>query len=154
MHFITKALKISAAAILLFSFTDAEPTKVSLMNHRGESLPFEIKRQKLEWVNGKLNLSILSTDNRLLQLNHLESALVKDTVFKSSKVSMLLISGSRTYTQNNRILPVIEIESPGLKSGNPIRIKFSGKLFFKRLNCAIEADFSGTIPSQKKLTTN
>jgi ribonuclease HII len=143
--------KLIVMGVLCVGFSATKvPVKnsVKLVSHKNRSVYFNIKKQQLEWVNGKLNLSLLSADNKLLQLNNIDENWLKDTTFRHISVSYVLIDSNKTFTQHNRILPLIEIECKEAKPGAPIFLRAHGRVYYNKIWYTATFNYSGKLPNK------
>lgn len=122
---------------------------VKLVPYKGKEIPFKIKTQKLEWVNGALNLALLSTDNRLVQVNNISEQYLKDTTFRNKSISLLVVDSQATFTQNNRLLPLIEIACKEAKKDKLISIRVHGRVYANKTWNTATIDFTGALPEKK-----
>lgn len=153
MRFLLRALAFCLICTCLIAHKEPAQTSVKLVSHKGRVIPFKIRSQKLEWVNGKLNLAILSTDNKLLQLNNMSDRLIKDTIFRNDKVTFLLIDSNRTFIQNNRILPLLEVECSQPVKGQPVHIRAHGRIYYNKIWYTTTLSYYGSLPEKRANTT-
>ncbi len=153
MRFFLRTLAFCLICTCLAAQKEPAKTSVKLVSHKGRTIPFKIKSQKLEWVNGKLNLAILSTENKLLQLNNVNERWLKDTTFRSNKVTFLLIDSNRTFIQNNRILPLLEIECRQPAKGQPVYIRAHGRIYYNKIWYTTTLSYYGSLPEKRATTT-
>jgi hypothetical protein len=140
---------------LLFLLSNAqESTSVKLTNIKGKTIPFKIKTKRIEWVNGKLNLSFLSTDGKLMQVNHIDAKYICDTTFRSSAVKGLLITDSITFSQLSRIAPLVQVSCKEAKKGAPITITAQGRLYYKKISYHYTVLFTGLLPEKQATSVN
>lgn len=126
---------------------------VTLTGQKGEKVVFKIKTQKIEWVNNKINLSFLSADGKLLQLNNIDESTLKDTIFRSTAVNAVYITDSITYRPIKRIAPLLEITCTTPKKGQKISVLAQGSLFYKKNSYKYTIRFRGTLPEKHFNTT-
>lgn len=139
----------------LLSFTIRNSSLVKLTNHQKQDVLFKIKSQKIDWVNNSVNVSLLSTDNKLIQINNIPESMLKDTTFKNSRVQVVLIDeNSKTFTQNKRILTLVEIKCDGAETGHSISINAQGKIFHQKQWYQFEIKTQQVLPKEKKLGTS
>jgi hypothetical protein len=149
MHLYPKLLFIALLSICLSAFQAPQKSSVKLVSPKGKIIPFKVKSQKLEWINGKLNLAILSADNKVVQVNNIDEQFLTDTTFRNKSVSFIFIDSSFTYTNNKRLLPLIEIACSEPRKGNTISLRAHGKVYYNKNWYLLTVDFSGTLPEKK-----
>ncbi len=138
----------------VFSFTSRNSGIVKLTNHMKQDVPFKIKSQKIDWVNNSINLALLSTDNKLIQINNIPENMLKDTTFKNRRVQVVLIdSSSKTFVQNKRFLTLVEIKCDVPESGHNITINVQGRVFYKKQWYRFQIETTQVLPKEKNLGT-
>lgn len=115
--------------MLSLSFVGPIPTKVGLVNNQLKYERFKVKKIKVQWVNNHINIALLSTDNRLIQLNNIKQDYMKDTVFNDPSVNLVFIDQNETYTSRAALLPQIEIRCANAKPNQPFYVFARGKVF-------------------------
>lgn len=141
-----KFLAVIPFIVLMLAAGKPRMPVVKLTSHKGKAVSFVIRRPKLEWVNGALNLSLLSADNKLIQLNGISESLLTDTTFRSASVSYLLIDSNRTFMQSKRLLPLIEIECREAEPGKPVFIRAHGRVYHNRIWYTATIEYTGMLP--------
>lgn len=139
----------------LFGFTERDSGLVKLTNHQKQDVPFKIKTQKIEWVNNSVNVALLSTDNKLIQINNIPESMLIDTAFKNGRVQVIMIdSNNKTFTQNKRFLTLVEIKCDGAESGHTIVINAQGKIFHQKQWYRFDIKTQHILPKEKNLGTS
>jgi hypothetical protein len=139
----------------MFGFTLRNSGNVKLTNHQKKDVPFKIKSQKVDWVNNSLNIAILSTDNKLIQINNIPENMLKDTTFKNRRVQVVLIdSTSKTFTQNKRFLTLVEIKCDEPEPGQNIAITAQGKIFHEKQWYKFDIKLAAILPKEKNTGTS
>lgn len=151
--FLKKVILIGIGLFIFLSGYAQQSTTVTLTNHKGKKILFKVKTKKIEWVNGKINLSLLSTDGKLLQLNNISESFLKDTTFRNSNISSVLITDSATFYSIKRISPLVEIVCSESKVGAEIAIIAQGSLFYKKSTYKYQINFYGNLPEKRFNTT-
>jgi hypothetical protein len=142
------------ASICAFGFTIQTNGTVKLTNHKKQEVAFRIKSQKIDWVNNSINLALLSTDNKLIQINNIPENMLKDTTFKNKMVQVVLIDGnSKTFVQNKRFLTLVEIKCDVPESGHNITINVQGRVFYKKQWYRFQIETTQVLPKEKNLGT-
>ena len=141
--------------ICLSAFTDSNNGSVKLINHQKKAVPFKIKSQKIEWVNNAINIALLSTDNRLIQINSIPENLLTDNTLRNNRVQVLMIDNNNTtFTQNKRFLPLLEIRCDAAETGHSISIVAQGKIFYQKQWYQFEVTTQHVLPKEKILGTS
>lgn len=143
--------RIAFFCCLLFAISTFAQSgnSVILLNQSGKKVNFRIKKHKLEWVNGKINLSFLSSDGKLLQINNIAESMIKDTAFRGKTIAAAIICDTITYLQLKRFPPMIEIVCSVAKKGNPIEISAQGTLYYHRKWYKYTVYYAGDLPDKK-----
>lgn len=152
MRFFIKTVALGLLCVCMLAHKEPAKTTVKLTSHKGRSVYFKIKSQKLEWVNGKLNLALLSTDNKLVELNNINEQWLKDTTFRNKGVNFLMIDSNRTFIQNSRILPLIEIECAEPQKGKPVHIRAHGRIYYNKIWYTATLTYYGSLPEKKSIS--
>lgn len=143
------------ASICAFGFTSRDSSTVKLTNHQKQDVPFKIRSQKIDWVNNSINLALLSTDNKLIQINNIPESMIRDTIFKNRRVQVVLIdSTSKTFVQNKRVLTLIEIKCDVPESGHILDISAQGRVFHEKQWYRFEIKTTQVLPKEKNLGTS
>jgi hypothetical protein len=142
-------------SLFVFSFTLRNSGIVKLTNQQKQNVPFKIKSQKIDWVNNSINVALLSTDNKLIQINNIPESMLKDTTFKNRRVQVVLIdSTSKTFVQNKRYLTLVEIKCDVPESGHIISVSAQGKVFYEKQWYLFEIKTTQVLPREKNLGTS
>lgn len=143
------------ASICAFGFTSRDSSTVKLTNHQKQDVPFKIRSQKIDWVNNSINLALLSTDNKLIQINNIPESMIRDTIFKNRRVQVVLIdSTNKTFVQNKRFLTLVEIKCDVPESGHIIAISAQGRVFHEKQWYRFEIKTTQVLPKEKNLGTS
>jgi archaellum biogenesis ATPase FlaH len=146
---------ITLISICVFGFTSHNSSTVLLTNHQKQVVPFKIKSQKIDWVNNIINLALLSTDNKLIQINNIPENMLKDTTFRNRRVQVVLIdSTSKTFTQNKRFLTLVEIKCNLPEPGQTFAINAQGKVFHENQWYRFNVKTTQVLPKEKNLGTS
>jgi len=130
---------------------------IKISDESGKKYDFVFKSTaKFEIQNGVLNISVLSVNNTLLEINGINEKIIKDTVLSdaSFKVMYIISQNEKAFISN----PVnsnsnLTIKCSKVKNGNPINVLIQGKLFRDGKNILLDAKLSGKIPEVKNTTT-
>lgn len=148
---------LSATGILVFvlmSFSLQQTSgTVKLVNHQKKTVPFKTNKAKIEWVNGFVNIALLSTDGQIIQINQIPEGLLKNTTLRSSKINLLLISGDKPYKPLSTHRPLFEITCKKATAGQPISISAQGKLYNNKAWYLVDVKVSGVLPTQQFKST-
>lgn len=137
-------------ATLVCAFTPVnDNSRVKLTDHQKKTLKFAIKKQKIEWVNGRVNISLLSTDNNLLQVNNISESFLRDTTLRNRNIQVVYITGNKTYKLNNRQLPLIDIICDGPETGNLFSISARGKVYHDKAWILFDMTSEQVLPNKK-----
>jgi hypothetical protein len=137
------------------AFTSGNHNYVKLLNHQKKAVPFKIKSQKIEWINNAINIALLSTDNRLIQINNIPESMLIDTTFRNKRVQVMMINNNDiTFTQNKRFLPLIAIKCDLAESGHLISVNAQGKIFYQKQWYQFEVNTEHLLPKEKTLGTS
>lgn len=143
------------ASICAFGFTSRNSSTVKLTNHQKKDVPFKIKSQKIDWVNNSINVALLSTDNKLIQINNIPEGMLKDTTFKNRRVQVVLIDdSSKTFTQSKRFLTLVEINCDVPEMGHNVAISAQGKVFYEKQWYRFDIKTTLVLPREKNLGTS
>jgi hypothetical protein len=147
---VKKALFATFLGLLFLSgYAQQTSNTVIITKQNGKKVLFKIKNQKIEWVNGKVNLAFTSTDGKLLQINNIAEAMLKDTTFRSKVIRAVLITDSATFSQINNLSPLIEITCEGPQKGNEVSFIIQGSLFYKKVTYRYNITYTGVLPEKK-----
>ncbi|TAE85076.1 MAG: hypothetical protein EAY81_06910 [Bacteroidetes bacterium] len=149
-----KALTFVLGIFLLVNgYAQQKAPTVTLTSQKGKKIVFKVKTQKIEWINGKLNLSFLSADGKLLQLNNIDESTLKDTIFRSTDVNAVYITDSISYKSIKRIAPLLEMTCATPKKGQEISILAQGSVFYKKNTIKYTIRYKGVLPEKRYNTT-
>jgi hypothetical protein len=141
--------------ISISAFTGGDHNYVKLLNHQKKAIPFKIKTQKIEWINNVINIALLSTDNRLIQINSIPESMLTDTTFRNHRVQVMMIDNNDiTFTQNKRFLPLIAVKCNVAESGHSIAVNAQGKIFYQKQWYQFEVNTEHLLPKKKTLGTS
>lgn len=138
--------------IMSFSLQQAD-NYVKLTNHQRKKVPFIISKTKIEWVNGYVNLSALSTTGEIVQINQIPESALKTSTFRSSKINLLLISNNKPYKPIGSHRPLVEITCKKAQPGEPISVVAQGKIYHQKAWYLVDVKLSGTLPKQQFKST-
>jgi hypothetical protein len=141
--------------VCISAFTNEKLNDVKLLNHQKKAVPFKIKSQKIVWINNVINIGLLSTDNRLIQINNIPESMLTDSTFRNHKVQVMMIDNSDiAFTQNKRFLPLITIKCDLAETGHSISIHAQGKIFYQKQWYQFEVNTEHLLPKEKTLGTS
>lgn len=141
--------------VCISAFTSGNFNYVKLINHQKKAVPFKIKSQKIEWINNAINIALLSTDNRLIQINNIPESMLIDTTFRNNRVQVMMIDNNDIFfTQNKRFLPLIAIKCDMAETGHSISVHAQGKIFYQKQWYQFEVNTEHLLPKEKTLGTS
>jgi hypothetical protein len=146
-------LTLFLGLLFLSGYTQQTANNVTITNQNGKKVLFKIKTQKIEWVNGKVNLAFTSTDGKLLQITNIAETTLKDTTFRSNAVMAVLITDSFTFKPIKRIAPLVEITCEGAKKGKEVSFIIQGSLFYAKNAYRYSITYTGVLPEKKFTST-
>lgn len=149
MYLYPKLLFTALLSICLSAPQAPQKSSVKLVTPKGKVIPFKVRSQKLEWINGRLNLAVLSADNKVVQVNNIDEQMLTDTTFRHKSISFILIDSNATYTHNKSLLPLIEITCSEPRKGGAIDLKAHGKVYHNKSWYLLTVSYSGTLPEKK-----
>lgn len=148
-----KLLLITLLAFGLMSFVHQTANSVKMQNHNKQNLAFKIKKVNIEWVNGKVNLATVSTNNKIIQLNNLTEVMLKDTTFRHKGIDLIFMDGQKAFKSVVRFKPLVEVTCAGPKAGNTISLNVQGKVYYQKAWYNINMQVSQKLPAQKFIST-
>lgn len=152
---ILSKIALVTISLIVFSFSVRNSGIVKLTNQQKQNVPFKIKSQKIDWVNNSINVALLSTDNKLIQINNIPEGMLKDTTFKNRRVQVVLIDdSSKTFTQNKRFLTLVEINCDVPEMGHNVAISAQGKVFYEKQWYRFDIKTTLVLPREKNLGTS
>lgn len=146
-------LLIALSSVLLLSFTYQTGDSVKIQNQRKQNFAFKIKKVNIEWVNGRVNLANVLTNNKIIQLNNLTEVMLKDTTFRHTGIDLIFMDGEKVFKSVARFKPLVEVKCKGPKTGNTILINVQGKVYFQKAWYNINMQVSQKLPAQKFIST-
>lgn len=129
-----KKLFYTLCLFILHQAAFAQQTTLTLRNQAGKKLQFKIATQKVEIVNGHLNISLTSADNNILQVNDLTENFLKDTLLKNSKVRMVFIqqTTNKTFLSSYEHKLRVQVSCKKVEKGEPVKIKITGRILLNK----------------------
>lgn len=102
-----------------------------------------------ERVNNLLNISIELENGAMLQVNGIPDRLLKDTTVTSQTVKVVYINATHdtTYTSNTKhSRTTLTVQSKSRKTGSPISIFVSSRVFSGKRSLRFELTATGNLP--------
>lgn len=150
MHHFKPLFAACLVAIMVCAFSPVNlNSRVKLTDHNKKPIKFALKTQKIEWVNGRVNIAMLSTDNKLLQINNISESLLHDTTFRNRNVQVVYINNNKTYKLNNRQLPLIDIICEGAETGKMLSLSARGKVYLDNAWILFDVTTEQALPTKK-----
>lgn len=106
----------------------------------------------LERINNLLNISIELENGAMLQVNGIPDRLLKDTTATSQSVKVVYINATQdtTYTSNTKRSRItLTIQSKSRKTGSPISVFVSTRVFAGKRSLRFELTATGNLPANE-----
>lgn len=149
-------LKIAFAFLAMHFVANQANAQNSLLltTERGTRIYFNIKRAKVENINGKINISLLSKKAKVFEINGIPESVFADTTLKIFGTTAVYITDSITFKSIAERGNLFEITCPNKKPKAPFTLLANGKMYQGKKTIMYSLTFTGQLPAKQQLKTS